>query len=365
MFDLYTAIIVIAILSMVVTSVHSFKSQILDSKGKNGFLAVCIMIIIVSLAEWLGVVMNGWPEEYRLVHSLVKAVEFSLAPALIIVWSSIIGDIRIRQWTWPVMVINAFFEFASAFDGFVFYIDENNIYHRSDFYWIYIAFYSFSLILLFIEILYIGRKYQKRDFDVLILLFIFLGVGITFQMVNSEIRTTWITAAITVILFYLYYVNLLLQVDSLTGLLNRTCYETHVAGVKHRTAVIVFDVDSFKDINDNYGHSYGDFALKKIASQILSAYSRKGLCYRTGGDEFCVILKKDALGENWERAIEELDMRFVSYLDKERQTAPLLPTIAIGYAICEEGCDIAKALDLADARMYENKSEHKQKIKGE
>ena len=363
MLDFYTAIIIIAILSMIVMSVHIFKSQLLDSRDRNGFLAVFEMIMVVSAAEWLGVVMNGWPSEYRLMHALVKALEFSLAPALILVWSSIIGNSRIREFTWPVIVVNGVLEFASAFRGFIFYIDEYNVYRRGEFYWIYIAFYTFGVLVLFWEILDIGRLYQNREFEVLILLFFFLAVGIIFQLVKSEIRTTWISSAITVILFYLYYVNLLLQVDSLTGLLNRTCYETHISSAKSRTAIILFDVNSFKDINDNYGHQYGDFVLKKLSNLILSTYSRRGLCYRIGGDEFCVILKKGILDQKGEGYVDALNSRFFASLDRERMTEPLLPSVAVGYAIHEEGAEISRTIDIADARMYDNKSRYKNRVK--
>ena len=59
-----------------------------------------------------------------------------------------------------------------------------------------------------------------------------------------------------------------------------------------KAAVLFFDVDDFKSVNDQYGHLYGDECLKFVGKAILDVYGDKGSCYRIGGDEFCVILKK-------------------------------------------------------------------------
>ena len=53
----------------------------------------------------------------------------------------------------------------------------------------------------------------------------------------------------------------------------------------------MFDVDNFKQINDHYGHVQGDVCLAEIAECIKKVYANDGYCYRTGGDEFCVLLK--------------------------------------------------------------------------
>ncbi len=357
--DIYTAVTLLAIFSMFVMSIHTVNTQILDSSERRGFLATFLLIMIVAIAEWLGVSMNLWPSQYRLAHAIVKAIEFSLAPTLIIVWTAIIGDIEERRWSWPIMALNAVVEFVSVFGGFIFYIDESNVYHRGRFYWIYIAFYVFALGMLFFEIIYMGRKYQNRELDVLLLIFIFLGTGIAFQLYDSNIRTSWISAAMTGVMFYVYYFNLSLQVDTLTGLLNRRCYETHIANIKYKSAVVSFDIDFFKEINDNYGHPYGDLVLKKVAAEILAAYGRRGLCYRIGGDEFCVVIKKGSLGDNPERVLDSMEERFIAGMAQERVTAPLLPTVSVGYAIHDGGRDISKTIDYADARMYENKNRMK------
>ncbi len=82
--------------------------------------------------------------------------------------------------------------------------------------------------------------------------------------------------------------------DALTGLGNRRAlfdsYEK--SGVPAQTAVVIFDLDDFKGINDKYGHAFGDEVLRRFAG-ILSLVSQGGhVAARMGGEEFCLILNR-------------------------------------------------------------------------
>ena len=83
--------------------------------------------------------------------------------------------------------------------------------------------------------------------------------------------------------------------DDLTGIYNRTAYSRHVAEIEKMDttkgyAIMLFDVDDFKEINDTKGHLEGDAALKHVAKILISVFSsNKYTVYRIGGDEFAVI----------------------------------------------------------------------------
>ena len=65
------------------------------------------------------------------------------------------------------------------------------------------------------------------------------------------------------------------QLDSLTGLLNQNSYLNRTAEMKRTGGVlIVFDVDDFKNVNDQYGHLKGDICLSEIADCIKKAYAK-------------------------------------------------------------------------------------------
>ncbi len=85
--------------------------------------------------------------------------------------------------------------------------------------------------------------------------------------------------------------------DPLTGLSNRTAfYKVYNAELKrdirynHSLSLILFDIDNFKMINDNYGHNIGDIALKQIAELTLKNVREHDTVTRWGGEEFIVLL---------------------------------------------------------------------------
>lgn len=84
--------------------------------------------------------------------------------------------------------------------------------------------------------------------------------------------------------------------DALTGIHNRRALDTHLsqwaawsARYGRPLAVLLIDIDYFKNINDSYGHAFGDTALREIARAIRSATRASDLVVRYGGDEFAVI----------------------------------------------------------------------------
>ncbi|WP_182440198.1 EAL domain-containing protein [Colwellia sp. RSH04] len=83
--------------------------------------------------------------------------------------------------------------------------------------------------------------------------------------------------------------------DTLTGLPNRSLFQanqTKLVNNKDRHALLVFDLDNFKKINDSLGHQIGDAILCKIAERLLNLGRKKDTVYRLGGDEFSILIEK-------------------------------------------------------------------------
>ena len=85
--------------------------------------------------------------------------------------------------------------------------------------------------------------------------------------------------------------------DTLTGLLNRRGFHrimklawAQASRQNTDLACVAIDIDHFKDVNDNYGHSLGDWALRCFASTLTSACRSSDVIGRIGGEEFCVLL---------------------------------------------------------------------------
>ena len=79
--------------------------------------------------------------------------------------------------------------------------------------------------------------------------------------------------------------------DELTGLYNRKVFEDkRLEFADSDTAMIIVDVDHFKEVNDTYGHEAGDIVLKKVGSLLLSSFRLEDYVCRIGGDEFAIIM---------------------------------------------------------------------------
>ena len=126
------------------------------------------------------------------------------------------------------------------------------------------------------------------------------------------------------------------EYDALTGILNRHAYEEICASSaeqKLSIALLLIDLDNFKGINDTYGHSGGDTALKAVASILRDTFRNGDYVARIGGDEFAVILT-DFKTEGFKIITEKIGYinERLSHLDGLKNVS-----ISVGMAYCASG----------------------------
>ena len=143
----------------------------------------------------------------------------------------------------------------------------------------------------------------------------------------------------------------LLYIDSLTTVYNRRYYDEHFKGANDIQAMVVIDVDNFKQINDNYGHDVGDTVLQNIAQTVLSCVRKTDAVIRYGGDEFVIIfysIPADIFGKKLERIRHSVDRLIID------DHPELHMSVSIGGAY---GTGTAKKLfKAADIMMYQSKN---------
>ncbi len=141
--------------------------------------------------------------------------------------------------------------------------------------------------------------------------------------------------------------------DPLTDALNRRGFDLELAHAAAGTAVLMVDLDGFKETNDIYGHDAGDDLLRGTASAILGRLRRGDVLARLGGDEFAVLLPGCAAGEA-ERVAADL----VAVIAAQRFKFGAVPrsiTASIGVAMVDP-CEPALAVSAADRAMYAAKA---------
>ncbi len=144
--------------------------------------------------------------------------------------------------------------------------------------------------------------------------------------------------------------------DPLTGLYNRNVFDKVRNSDERRAhALLLVDMDKFKEVNDNYGHDTGDMVLKKVADILKNSFRNEDYVCRIGGDEFAVIMVhagpelKDLIRNKMIRANEKL-----------ADTSDGLPqvSLSVGVAFSQPGSiseDIFKNADLALYRLKNSK----------
>jgi len=154
--------------------------------------------------------------------------------------------------------------------------------------------------------------------------------------------------------------------DSLTGLPNTRFMFMHLTRelaraerLKAEVALLVMDLDSFKDINDSHGHHVGDRALREVASVLRSAIRPYDICVRYAGDEFIVVLSGCG-AEEAERKRVELKRAMEDVVFEARPGRRLTLSISVGAAVYPHDGETYEALLASgDARMYRDKTQRK------
>jgi diguanylate cyclase (GGDEF)-like protein len=155
----------------------------------------------------------------------------------------------------------------------------------------------------------------------------------------------------------------LATVDPLTGLYNRRFAETRLAAEASRSqryghpmTVVSFDLNNFKQINDQFGHPAGDQVLKEFAERLNNAIRVSDYAIRMGGDEFLVILP-ECPAEQVQALFGRLtaiEVNYAGHLISVKYTA--------GWVGYEAGESPEMFLERADRLLYANKRESKQSV---
>jgi len=151
----------------------------------------------------------------------------------------------------------------------------------------------------------------------------------------------------------------LIEVDVLTGLLNRRGFDERLRRLLRRGAaqpplLAVLDVDHFKRINDSHGHAVGDTVLSGVGVRLREALRPLDLAVRLGGEEFAVVwLSPEAGGE---LRLGERLREAIAGQPFETAVGPLAVTVSVGVAQARGPDEAPEALfSRADAALYEAK----------
>jgi diguanylate cyclase (GGDEF)-like protein len=150
--------------------------------------------------------------------------------------------------------------------------------------------------------------------------------------------------------------------DPLTDLPNRTLFQDRTGAALRAAArsgatvaVLLLDLNRFKEVNDTLGHQYGDLLLLQVADRLRGSLRDTDSVARLGGDEFAILLPVSG----WEEALAATQRVGAALRDPFSMYDIALDVDAsIGIALAEPGDDVETLLRHADVAMYEAKAAH-------
>ncbi|MNX97754.1 Diguanylate cyclase DosC [compost metagenome] len=158
------------------------------------------------------------------------------------------------------------------------------------------------------------------------------------------------------------------SLDGLTKVLNRATFtrllEHALINAPHGVALVMLDIDHFKQFNDRYGHPLGDRVLEHVGQVLRNSIPPQALAARYGGEEFCVVLHECFDLTSAHTFAEQLRLKIQALRIKVRGTDEVLDTVtaSFGVALAKAGDDVESLLTRADDALYRAKRSGRNRV---
>ena len=368
----------IILLSVVLYSQRQFTAASAAQRRFNNLIYVTIVMLVIDAACWL---IDG--TQFRLALQLnytLESIYYALHILLPYLWalyveSALSTDLRAAGRRIAVATVPLILFLIALIPnlkyGFVFTIDEQNVYHRAVGVYFY-AFLSYAYLIYgsirsLIKAKGAAWVDDRRRYYTMAFFAVLPSLGGFIQLFFYGVSLNWILASVSILLVYLDAQNRQISTDPLTNLNNRRELSKFLLREigdrdpnKGGTLILmIMDVDGFKMINDTYGHFYGDSVLVAV-SEILksSCKNTNAFLARFGGDEFCIVLPP-SMEADAEELIQQVQENAEAWNRSHPEMKPI--GLSIGYAEWDPKQDKSYETFLAraDARMYEVKNAKK------
>ena len=363
--------IVLSIL-LAILLVHAYFNMNRKKITNALFMWIMLLTLFTLILEIFSVILNNSDfKQFIVLNKLVNITGFILAPSILYIgylfsreWANMYEKekIKINYILILPLLINALGALASYNFNVLFYITSNYIYERGKLFFILPCV---SCIYILYNLYFIYKYRKKFTCWECILFSSFYVVPAIFsivQLIYDKYLTIWNSTAIILVITYIFILNDQSNRDSLTGLENRLAYEHYVQNIndkkKNKLFFIYMDLDEFKKINDQYGHSAGDEAIKKFATLLGESFVlRKKKLIRVGGDEFLVLLEEESR-EKVDFYLQKLIQNVKEYNDGEKK--PYKLKFSYGCALYTDDYEnIYELYQQVDRLMYEQKQNKK------
>lgn len=332
------------------------------------FLSLIIVNTLILITDGFTWIFDGnMAPASRLILQISATMYYILQPVISLIWYLYV-DFQINHslarfknhilyMILPFILYSAL-AIISNFYNFFFYYDMNNVYHRGHYFYLVhlmsILFITYTTIYVLIN----RKRIYKKFFRSLIIFAIPLIFGVSIQFIFYGISAVWPCMALSLLIIFINIQNEQMNMDFLTGLFNRRQLDLYLKEQlkkKHKKiAGIMLDINSFKNINDQYGHYTGDEALKHASALLKQTFDNRAFLSRYGGDEFVILLEVESK-HDLDKAISELRENVICFNKKNTLSYEIDFSIGAGIYKKATFMSVQEFINYIDSLMYQDK----------
>ena len=357
---------VLVLLVSLLSRIDNRKNRHLSDHLFDTMIGITLGALVAETTSFL---LDGVPGHWNYyLQYFLNAYLFLASCSVGMLWVLYVNDRiyhsrqQLRRWLLPVAVPVALIAVLLVCDlfgaGFIFSISERNVYQRGTLVALtYLFVFSDYCISLGMAIAAVRRNNHVRFFPVPYFV-VPCVLGTVVQSLRYGLSVGWFCVSLAFLFVQLHLYNENAFVDELSGLYNRKyygCVIRKLASSRKRGIVsgIMLDVNQFKDINDRFGHSAGDDAIRNLGRILSEITTERNIAFRQAGDEF-VIISIGAGKQEAEQLMELLTQKVEAF--NASSGKPYRLSLAMGYTIWdEEKFNPDAFLHRMDMQMYMSK----------
>lgn len=334
------------------------SDQILSHREKQLFFLEMMVVVALLLTTWVDICATTVTEGdvFWRIRAISSTLQFVLAPlSPLIVGLICHPKHRVRHM--PLFCLPAAISIlltsTSLWTGLVTYVSPANVYNRGPLFFVPFLASGIYLICTVYFLAHNNAPGHRMEMKAMVGVIITMIVGIVCETVMRLHCIIWSsTTACLILLFFVMTMNKVMY-DPLTGAYSRLAYQKRLEGVQNgqRATLAIVDINELKIINDTYGHSAGDQAIKQVSKALLAIHLRGLKLYRYGGDEFVLV------GDG------NIAFRLKNELEWALKRCGTVENVSLSFAYGVKeylGGDLHMLLEEMDQEMYQKKQLMKQ-----
>lgn len=335
------------ILACVFLMIFICTNSLLDKKLNRLFVTAIVLAVGLLMADGVEYYCSSlsYPVKARVVASIIG---YTLRPMILLcIIFMLLRGRRKRKLLYFIPCILVFLTSVTAlFSNLAFSYNEANEFVRGP---LGLVPHLVALLYMGVIILYAATRYKEKNnlenmFVVAIIIVNVFSVIVEMSIHYEGLLNISIMLSVT--FYYLLLNAQAFKRDVLTGAFNRRSFYADVEQKKNQlTAVVSIDLNDLKVINDSQGHTEGDKAICAIATLVQENLKRGCFLYRTGGDEFVILVFRKYPEKELEHMLQKIR-------DKVHKAGY---GCAMGLACGAEAGDYDTMLAEADQKMYQDK----------